>query len=237
MDREIISAIRLELKQQADEKTKNSSQRFFKEEITSHGVKTATVSAIARKYYQEGKFPDKREIFDLCEELLKSNYIEESFIACDWAYRLRAKYEQDDFARFERWLLLYVNNWATCDTLCNHTIGSFIDQYPAYIDSLKCWAKADNRWLKRASAVTLIIPAKRGKFLKDIFEIAQLLLTDKDDLVQKGYGWMLKEASNLHQTEVFNFIMLHKKVMPRTALRYAIEKMPVDLRQQAMRRD
>jgi 3-methyladenine DNA glycosylase AlkD len=56
-------------------------------------------------------------------------------------------------------------------------------------------------------------------------------------MVQKGYGWLLKEASRKHQQEVFEFVVKHKRVMPRTALRYAIEKMPQDLRKQAMARD
>jgi 3-methyladenine DNA glycosylase AlkD len=53
-------------------------------------------------------------------------------------------------------------------------------------------------------------------------------------MVQKGYGWMLKEASKPHQKEVFDFVMMHKSVMPRTALRYAIEKMPPELKVRAM---
>ncbi len=182
----------------------------------------------------EIKHLSKQEIFSLCEELLKSDYGEEAFIAFDWAYRLHDKYEPGDFILFENWLNKYVNNWAKCDTLCNHTIGAFIERYPQYIENLKRWAKLENRWLRRASAVTLIIPAKQGKFLGDIFEIADILLQDKDDLVQKGYGWMLKEASRMHQKEVFDYVMRNKRTMPRTALRYAIEKMPQDLRRLAM---
>jgi 3-methyladenine DNA glycosylase AlkD len=60
------------------------------------------------------------------------------------------------------------------------------------------------------------------------------LLTDKDDLVQKGYGWMLKAASQAHQKEVFEYVVEKKNMMPRTALRYAIEKMPQDLKKTAM---
>ncbi len=56
----------------------------------------------------------------------------------------------------------------------------------------------------------------------------------EDDLVQKGYGWMLKDASVYYQKEVFDFIMRNKNKMPRTALRYAIEKMPQSLRKKAM---
>ena len=91
--------------------------------------------------------------------------------------------------------------------------------------------------MRRAAAVSLIIPAKHGGFLNDAIGIADLLLTDKDDMVQKGYGWLLKEASRKHQTAVFDYVMKHKSVMPRTALRYAIELMPNDLKTEAMKRD
>jgi 3-methyladenine DNA glycosylase AlkD len=82
--------------------------------------------------------------------------------------------------------------------------------------------------------VTLIIPARHGLFLPDVFRIADGLLLDSDDLVQKGYGWMLKAASEAHQKEVFNYVMKNRFRMPRTALRYAIEKMPAELKKQAM---
>ena len=91
--------------------------------------------------------------------------------------------------------------------------------------------------MRRASAVSLIVPAKHGKFLEASFEIADLLLTDTDDMVQKGYGWLLKEASRKHTDEVFAYVMKHKRLMPRTALRYAIELMPKDLRGEAMKKD
>ena len=68
-------------------------------------------------------------------------------------------------------------------------------------------------------------------------EIADLLLADTDGLVQKGYGWLLKEASRKHTDEVFSYVMANKRVMPRTALRYAIELMPKDLREEAMKKD
>jgi 3-methyladenine DNA glycosylase AlkD len=85
--------------------------------------------------------------------------------------------------------------------------------------------------------VTLIIPARKGKFLNDILEIADILLLDKDDLVQKGYGWMLKAASEANQRAIFEYVIRNKAVMPRTALRYAIEKMPKDLKAIAMEKE
>jgi 3-methyladenine DNA glycosylase AlkD len=106
--------------------------------------------------------------------------------------------------------------------------------YPEYLSRLKDIAKSDNRWMRRAASVSLIIPARKGKFLSDILEIADILLLDSDDLVQKGYGWMLKAASESNQQTIFDYVMKNKAVMPRTSLRYAIEKMPQDLKAMAM---
>jgi 3-methyladenine DNA glycosylase AlkD len=91
--------------------------------------------------------------------------------------------------------------------------------------------------MRRAAAVSLIVPAKKGKYLDTVLEIAGLLLTDKDDMVQKGYGWLLKEASRRHPEEVFDFVMSNRKEMPRTALRYAIELMPEAQRKETMKKD
>ncbi len=231
---DIINKIRQELKENSDEKTRLSGLRFFKEEVKLYGVKSAVVGRIGKDNFKAVKEKQKSEILALCEELWKSGYMEESFVACNWSYNIHKVYDEDDFKVFEKWVNNYVSNWASCDTFCNHTMGTFIDMYPVYLKELKRWAKSDNRWMRRASAVSLIIPAREGRFLKDIFEIADILLLDRDDMVQKGYGWMLKAASQAHQKEVFGYVMRKKSVMPRTSLRYAIEKMPKELKAEAM---
>ena len=82
-----------------------------------------------------------------------------------------------------------------------------------------------------------MIPSlRKEQGLAAAFEIAELLLEDAEDLVQKGYGWMLKEAGNQFPEEVFDFVMKHRARMPRTALRYAIEKYPPAMRKRAMNR-
>ena len=233
---EILEKVRGELLRASDDKAREAGQRYFKEEISMYGVRSAGVRAIAKENFLSVRKLEKEVIFSLCEELWKSGMIEETFVACLWTERITKQFTASDFPTLQRWVFSYVNNWASCDTLCNHTIGDFIQMYPSYLAELKLWALSDNRWVRRASSVSLIIPARRGKFLEEIFEIATILLEDKDDMVQKGYGWMLKAASEAHQQEVFEFVMKHKAVMPRTALRYAIEKMPVELKSQAMAR-
>ncbi len=233
----LLIKISQELKQNSDPHTKATGQNFFKEKVKIYGVKTALVTKIAKQYDRDILDMSKKDVFTLCETLWQSGYMEESFIACHFSYLIRKNFGATDFKIFEKWLESYVSNWASCDTLCNHTVAAFVEMYPEYLEDLKKWAKSENRWVKRASAVTLIIPARNGKFLNDIFEIADRLLVDNDDLVQKGYGWMLKAASEAFQMQVFEYVMKNKTIMPRTALRYAIEKMPKDLKTKAMEKE
>lgn len=237
MDGNILESVRKELRAASDKKTKEATSRFFKEPVLSYGVKTSVVSAIGKKYLKEIKGEGKKKIFRLAEQLFQSDYMEEAFIASDWVYAMRNEYEKDDFSIFERWIARSINNWAKCDTFCNHSMGAFIEMYPSCIATIKkTWTASKNRWVKRAAAVSFIIPAKRGKYLDDVFAIADKLLTDPDDMVQKGYGWLLKEASRIHQKEVFDYVCKRKRDMPRTALRYAIEKMPDHMRKEAMKK-
>jgi 3-methyladenine DNA glycosylase AlkD len=233
----ILAEIRADLKANTDTKTQKSFQRFFKEEVKYYGVKTEAVGKVAKKHWLQVKALSKQEIFQLCEELYRSDYTEEAFIVSFWLPNYIEHLAPSDLATFKRWIERYINNWAKCDGFCNHTIGDLIQKYPQIIEEVKSWAKSGNRWLRRASAVSLIVPAKKGLFLQDAFEICDLLLLDGDDMVQKGYGWLLKEESRVHQKEVFDYVMKNQKVMPRTALRYAIELMSKELKAEAMKKD
>jgi 3-methyladenine DNA glycosylase AlkD len=230
----MIDNVRKELLVNSDEKTKKSAERYFIGGIKSYGVTMPDVNKISKTFFKDIEDKSKLNIFMLCNELWKSGFIEESIVACNWSYNVHKQYVAGDFNVFDSWVNNYVGNWASCDTLCNHSVGTFIEMYPDSLAALKNWAGSDNRWVKRASAVTLIVPARKGKFLDDIFEIADILHADKDDMVQKGYGWMLKAASQAHPQEVFNYVMKNKSTMPRTSLRYAIEKLPAELKTLAM---
>ncbi|WP_292518291.1 DNA alkylation repair protein [Methanoculleus sp.] len=233
----VVEAIRWEFAAHADPEICKKSQRFFKEEVRCYGMKTATAVAIAKKYWKEVKSREKKEIFVLCEELYSSGMMEEAFVVSEWASRLAARYEPEDIAVFRHWIETYITNWATCDGLCNHAVGDLVVRFPEQIEELKRWTQSENRWMRRAAAVSLVVPARRGEFLDEALKIADLLLTDTDDMVQKGYGWLLKEASRKHTDEVFSYVTAKKQKIPRTALRYAIERMPKDLKVEAMKKD
>jgi 3-methyladenine DNA glycosylase AlkD len=235
-DRTWLKALRDELEANVDPEYRKELIHFFREEIKPHGVRMPVVKKILSKRWGQVKGRPKSEIFELCEELLQSGFSEEKLMAFGLALRLKRHFEPDDFKTFESWLKTYVTTWADCDTLCSQTFGYFLYTYPEFLPKIGKWTSSRNRWVRRGSAVILIYSIRRREHLHAVFEIADLLLLDVDDMVQKGYGWALKEASNTFPDEVFRFVMERRDRMPRTALRYAIEKYPEGQRRQAMRR-
>ena len=231
----ILKEIRQELKELSkNPKNIKDYSRFFKDNKKHIGLAAPIIRKLSAEKFKRIKHLDKKQILEICEKLLECNDSSSQDIAFDWAYRIRKEYVKSDFAIFEKWLEKYVNSWGSCDNLCTHAFGYYLFVFPESISKIQRWTQSKNKWKRRASAVIFIYSLRRGRYLKESLKIAKSLLLDKEDLVQKGYGWMLKEASNINQEEIFNFVMKHKSIMPRTALRYAIEKMPAYLKKQAM---
>lgn len=212
--------------------------RFFKEPIKAYGLRYGNIKVAGKVYWKEVKELDKQELISLCEELLDTGYVEPKHLAFNYAYKQRKLFDKKDFDIFERWLYKYVNDWALCDSYAPKMLNYYIQTYPELIPRVKDWAYSSRTYVRRAAAVSFLSDALRMKEnphdLKDIFDVCTRLMFDKEDLVLKGYGWLLKNASKKYRQEVFDFLMKHKKEMPRTAFRYALEKMPNELRRKAM---
>lgn len=208
--------------------------RFHKDSRKHIGLTSGIVRGLASRYYLQIKHLDKKEILGLCDKLLKARTNESTTIAFSWAYRLRKKFDRKDFKTFERWVQQYVDSWSTCDDLCCRALGYHVHAFPATLPTVMRWTKSTNMWKRRAAAVALIFSVRRGDHLDKAFEVAKALFNDEEDLVQKGYGWLLKEASKSERKKVFDFVMKNKVRMSRTALRYAIEKLPAGMRKKAM---
>lgn len=170
----------------------------------------------------------------MAEALFANNFHEESIIATQWIASFSNEFEKGDFEIFGKWLCNYLDNWAKIDDFCLRVTYPFMVKYPEMVHELPMWAKSDNLWMKRASAVSFITTSK-SKYVTShpfapMLKIVKILLQDEEGLVLKGYGWLLKAASDTYQKEVFKFIMENKQNMPRTALRYAVENLPDALR-------
>lgn len=231
---QLTSEVLDELKAMANPERKRGHEIYFKGTIDSLGIPMAQVLMVARQYGKALRKADKKTIFAACESLFRNGGFEASIIACHWSRIPRKQYEASDIRVFGKWLDRYVGNWATCDTFCNHSVAMVLERYPATAATLLDWARSRNRWVRRGAAVSLIVPAKKGLFTGTMLDIAAVLMNDMDDMVQKGYGWMLKEAFAAHPAELEAFVLRHADIMPRTAFRYAIEKWPLAKRKMAM---
>jgi len=225
--------IMADLLSNVDEDYRKNSYKYFKEDVKIIGVRSEKRKEIFKKYWPNFKNAEKKFMLEFCELFLEKGYNETIAFALEIA-RKRNFFEKSDFSLIEKWLSKYIKNWGSCDDFSVHILGRFIKNNPEFVDTMLIWARKKDRWYKRASAVAFVKISREEKFLKYAFKIADILLEDEDDLVRKGYGWMLKEAANFHLNDVFNYVIKNKSKMPRTALRYAIEKMPKNMKMEAM---
>lgn len=233
-EEKVVSTIDSRLYSFIDEEYKSGQYKFHSKEFTLLGVRTNNVRKIISETYKEIKDWDEKEVYRLIELLLQNQYNEYIIIGFGLALKSTRNFTNKHFSIYESWIDNYVIDWGQCDDLCGGVLGKFMYEKPDFLPKVISWTDRDNIWFKRASAVSLIYSLRKGKYLEPCFEIADKLLLDGHDMVQKGYGWMLKVASSHYQEEVFEFVMKRKETMPRTAFRYAIEKMTPELRKKAM---
>ena len=189
--------------------------------------------------YAKGCLPARREdILAACRDLLSSGDGWEHMIACLWLNRSITSSGSGDFRLFERWLHEHIFSWGTCDDFCRWVLNPLVEADIGLFPVIRGWTESANTWVRRASAVAFIKWRDGGYVvatpLRYVFEIADRLMQDKDPHVQKGLGWMLKAASVRHPKRVYDYLMRSRRLMPRTAFRYAVEKLPLPLRRKAM---
>lgn len=122
-----------------------------------------------------------------------------------------------------------VNNWDLVDSSAPYIVGEHLFKHPAEKSKLKIWAQSKNMWERRIAVVatwTLI----RNKEYTDILQLAEQLKTDKHDLMHKAVGWMLREMGKKSPGTLVHFLNEHASTLPRTTLRYSIEKMTPEQR-------
>jgi len=108
--------------------------------------------------------------------------------------------------------------------LCPDSVGALLVRFPELVAQIKTWARSPNRWVRRASLVSFIRLARKGDYLDAIYEISASLFADSDDLIQKANGWLLREAGKADRQRLEKFLLQHGPEIPRTTLRYAIER-------------
>lgn len=180
---------------------------------------------------------DKRidNVLSLCEELLEQHDWALGVIAFNWAHRLKKQYNSATYDVFFGWLKKYVRGWGDCDDFCTHAFGELLREKKEFFPRILEWTKDEDFWVRRASAV-ILIPSILRRDYDGIYpyQIADALMADEHDLVQKGYGWMLKCFSEIEPESVKQYLIDKHAVMPRVAFRYALEKFGKETRKELL---
>lgn len=202
-------------------------RRFFREEVDTYGVRTAHVKELVKEVWREVKGWPAAERDSLMELLWETGKLEPGVVVCHVYRRLAKSSGTREFEMFEGWIDLYVRNWAHADGVASWLVAACIENRPELRFRLVGWATSGNRWRRRCAAVGLLQEAKAGRHTEFVLEQAGRLLKDRDDMVEKGVGWLLKEAYPKRPREVVAFLVERGGEATRQTLRYAAEKMSV----------
>ena len=164
-------------------------------------------------------------------KLLKSAYHEERMLALFFLVDMFEKGEAGTRkATYNAYLdnTAYINNWDLVDTTAPHIVGAFlVDRNRAPLYQL---ATSKSLWERRIAIISTFYFIRRHDF-GDTLELSRIFLRDQEDLMHKAVGWMLREVGKRRMSALEGFLKTHYKHMPRTMLRYAIEKFPETKRQ------
>jgi 3-methyladenine DNA glycosylase AlkD len=211
-------------------------QWFFKEEIRSRGWYTGELRKVAVRFRRTLlRESGMAFLIEVADRLFAGDVLEEKVFAVFLLENQTALFGDAEFARFETWLKR-VSTWADHDALVHYLIDPMMLAKPQRTRNVFRWAKSSHRWHRRAAAVALIGGARTGQFRPQIERVARLLISDKDDMVQKGLGWLLREWAKRSPSEAVPFLIKLRGSAPRLVLRTACEKVQASQRRQILAR-
>jgi len=203
-------------------------QWFFKDEIRSHGWYTAKLRSVAVRFRKKIlKEFDLDFLVQVADKLFAGRVLEEKVFAVFLLEKLTEEFGDAEFRLFESWLPR-ISSWADHDGLVHYLIAPMTAAKPNRAARVFRWAKSRNRWHRRAACIALIQGARHKMFFADIKRLSNLLLSDEDDMVQKGLGWLLRETAKADAKGTVPYLMRIRERAPRLVLRTACETLPAD---------
>ena len=235
----LTKEIRTFLTEHADPERVRGAQRYFKEGFKGYGITQARVQDFVNRTLRSLKSPlNLAEILIVAEELFRSRMYEEAVSAFILLEKYKKQFKGETLNLFSQWIDKYDENWATNDSFCIKVVYHCFMNYPELSPELTKWTMSQNRWMRRAACVVLVkLVLKSDEFRTQGFQMAETLLDDRDEMVQKGVGWLLKELSRRDRKSVMDFLKEHYCQVPRLVLRYATERMNREQRKRVLKGD
>jgi 3-methyladenine DNA glycosylase AlkD len=231
---QIAAEIRRALKDAGAAEHAAGVQWFFKDEIKSHRRYTADLRRAAVRFRRElRKEHDLDFVVEVADHLFAGSILEEKIAAVFLLEKLDPEFGDREFKRFESWLDR-ICSWADHDGLVHYLIAPMVASKPARAKTVFRWAKSRNRWHRRAACVALIRGARAKMFFTAITNLSDSLLDDKDHMVQKGLGWLLRETAKFDAKRTIPYLMKIRDRAPRLVLRTACETLPAKVRKQVL---
>jgi len=214
------------LKEKSDPVRADGAQRYFKGDFKCWGLTAPQLRESASEVYELIKADwGVEEAVRFCDLLLPNPYHEAKAMGILILERFRRQFPRALFFKIRTWLdKNYLSNWAAVDVLCPNCVGALLEKYSDLLDKIRSWARSPNRWVRRASIVSFLKLAKKPAYLDAIYAMAESHFKDADDLIQKANGWLLREAGKADMERLEKFLLDKGPAIPRTTLRYAIER-------------
>jgi len=211
-------------------------QWFFKEEVKSRGWYTAELRKVAVRFRKTILAEHGQEyLLEVADQLFQGDVLEEKVFAVLMLQGIVGDFGRREFKLFESWLDR-ISNWADHDGLVHYLLGPMIAADSSLLSRPPIWAKKRSRWHQRAAAVSLIHSTRQHKNFADIRRMTRMLLANDDDMVQKGLGWLLREAAKANPEQTVKYLMTIRERTPRLVLRTACETLPVAVRERVLRK-
>lgn len=224
-----LQALRKEIRAAADPNIAEHSARFFKTGKGEYGEGDRFLGVrvpVIRKLVKRNMPLSQQDLL----ALLRSSYHEERLAALVGLVTLYERSGADERQQIYRQYLKntgYINNWDLVDCSAHQIVGGYLlerDKKPLYR-----LVESKNLWERRIAIIATFFFIKQGRF-EDTLKLSELLLQDQEDLIHKAVGWMLRELGKQGRELEEQFLQKYYRRMPRTMLRYAIEKFPEPLR-------
>jgi 3-methyladenine DNA glycosylase AlkD len=227
------------LKKSGNPKDAAGARAYFKEydQVYFYGVKSPLQQKIERELYSlvKGHW-DVSDAFQFCSLLIRHKFHECKNVGILLLSRYHRNFPKTSFQEADEWLSdNYCGSWALVDALCPLILTPSLLKYPGELARLKRWSKSKNLWLRRASVVTLIPLARHGEFLNTSYQFVMNLSKDEEDLIHKATGWLLREAGKTDPARLQQFLLTKGTCLPRTTVRYAIERFPKQTQQRLLK--
>lgn len=222
----------------ADPRVAARAMSYFKdgEQVACYGLTAAGLRQIARELSRRvARQWTLRDAVAYCDAMLALPQLEAKGLGLLLLERYQRFFTRGLLRTAKSWLVRgRCANWATTDALSLLVVAPLLARWPDEARSVAGWTRSRNLWLRRASAVALVPLARRGEALAIAYGVATALRDDREDLLHKATGWLLREAGKTDAARLERYLLAQGQRLPRTALRYAIERFPPSRRRRLL---